>query len=88
MSRSSRALAAPTSGPIETMQDLKGAWLTSLTGFSEGDPINWVNEVRRFRPDRRRTSAIAMTPSNTYRFCILVPARCQALPSSPPPRVT
>ena len=33
------AVAAPTSGPIDSMADMKGAWLTSLTGFREGDPI-------------------------------------------------
>ena len=37
------AVAAPTSGPIESMQHLKGAWLTSLTGFREGAPISWMH---------------------------------------------
>ncbi|CAB4975972.1 unannotated protein [freshwater metagenome] len=37
------AVAAPSSGPIESMQDLKGAWLTSLTGFREGAPISWMH---------------------------------------------
>jgi uncharacterized oligopeptide transporter (OPT) family protein len=35
------AVAAPTSGQVETMQDLKGGWLTSLTGFREGSPVRW-----------------------------------------------
>ena len=39
------AVAAPTSGPIETMQDLKGGWLTSLTGFREGDAIGWQHRM-------------------------------------------
>jgi hypothetical protein len=37
--------AAPTSGPIQTMQDFKGGWLTSLTGFQDGDPINWQHRM-------------------------------------------
>jgi hypothetical protein len=37
--------AAPTSGPIQTMQDLKGGWLTSLTGFQDGDPISWQHRM-------------------------------------------
>ena len=39
------AVAAPTSGPIETMQDLKGGWLTSLTGFQDGDAIGWQHRM-------------------------------------------
>ena len=39
------AVAAPTSGPIETMQDLKGGWLTPLTGFQDGDPISWQHRM-------------------------------------------
>ena len=35
------AVAAPTSGPIDSMKDLKGVWLTSLTGFQEGQPVSW-----------------------------------------------
>ena len=39
------AVAAPTSGPIETMQDLKGGWLTPLTGFQDGDAISWQHRM-------------------------------------------
>ena len=39
------AVAAPTAGPIETMQDLKGGWLTSLTGFREGSPVRWQHRM-------------------------------------------
>ena len=39
------AVAAPTSGPIETMQDLKGGWLTPLTGFQDGDAIGWQHRM-------------------------------------------
>ena len=37
--------AAPTLGPIQTMQDLKGGWLTSLTGFREGSPVRWQHRM-------------------------------------------
>jgi hypothetical protein len=39
------AVAAPKAGPIETMQDLKGGWLTSLTGFQDGDAISWQHRM-------------------------------------------
>ena len=39
------AVAAPPSGSIESIQDLKGAWLTSLTGFREGEPISWLHRL-------------------------------------------
>ena len=34
------AVAAPTAGQVESMQDLKCGWLTSLTGFQDGDAIS------------------------------------------------
>lgn len=34
------AHAAPASGQVDSMQDLKGSWLTSLTGFEEGQSVN------------------------------------------------
>ena len=39
------AVAAPTSGQVETMQDLKGGWLTPLTGFQDGDAISWQHRM-------------------------------------------
>ena len=39
------AVAAPTSGPIDSMSDMKGTWLTSLSGFREGDPIQWMHRL-------------------------------------------
>ena len=38
-------VAAPTSGQVETMQDLKGGWLTPLTGFREGSPVSWQHRM-------------------------------------------
>ncbi len=35
------AVAAPTSGPIDSMTDMKGTWWTSLTGFQDGQPVSW-----------------------------------------------
>ena len=40
------AVAAPTSGPIDSMADMKGTWLTPLTGFREGDPIKWMHQLK------------------------------------------
>ena len=37
--------AAPRSGPIDSTQDFKGAWLTSLTGFQNGKPIHWQHRL-------------------------------------------
>jgi hypothetical protein len=39
------AVAHPL-GPIDSMTDLKGTWLTSLTGFREGDPIKWMHRLK------------------------------------------
>ena len=39
------AVAAPSTGQVESMQDLKGGWLTSLTGFQDGDPISWQHRM-------------------------------------------
>ena len=39
------AVAAPASGQVETMQDLKGGWLTALTGFQDGDAISWQHRM-------------------------------------------
>ena len=39
------AVAAPTSGQVESMQDLKGGWLTPLTGFREGSPVRWQHRL-------------------------------------------
>ena len=39
------AVAAPTSGQVESMQDLKGGWLTPLTGFQDGDAISWQHRM-------------------------------------------
>ena len=40
------AVAAPGSGPIDSMAEMKGAWLTSLSGFREGDPIKWMHQLK------------------------------------------
>ena len=40
------AVAAPSSGSIDSMTDLKGRWLTSLTGFREGDPIKLMHRLK------------------------------------------
>lgn len=39
------AVAAPSTGSFDSMQDFKGGWLTSLTGFQDGDPISWQHRM-------------------------------------------
>ena len=43
--------AAPASGQVDSMQDLKGSWLTSLAGYQEEQPVNWQHRltVRKVR---------------------------------------
>ena len=33
--------AAPASGEVDSIQDLKGSWLTSLAGYQEGQDVTW-----------------------------------------------
>ena len=67
------AVAAPTSGQIETMQDLKGAWLTSLTGFREGDPISWLHRLTV-----RKVKGSAAVAWEEWLDCALQAADCKA----------
>ena len=65
--------AAPTSGPIETMQDFKGGWLTSLTGFQDGDPISWQH-----RMIVRKVKGSAAVAWEQWRDCADYAAKCKA----------
>jgi len=65
--------AAPTSGPIETMQDFKGGWLTSLTGFQDGDPISWQH-----RMIVRKVKGSAGVAWEQWRDCADHKAKCKA----------
>jgi hypothetical protein len=67
------AVAAPTSGPIDSMQDLKGAWLTSLTGFKDGDPISWQH-----RMVVRKVKGSAAVAWEEWRNCADHAAECKA----------
>ncbi len=67
------AVAAPTSGPIDSMQDLKGAWLTSLTGFKDGDPISWQH-----RMVVRKAKGSAGVAWEEWRDCTDHAAECKA----------
>ena len=37
--------AAPESGQIDSMSDLKGGWLTPLVGFQGGDSVSWQHRL-------------------------------------------
>lgn len=65
--------AAPTSGPIQTMQDFKGGWLTSLTGFQDGDPISWQH-----RMIVRKVKGSAGVAWEQWRDCADHAAKCKA----------
>ena len=65
--------AAPTSGPIQTMQDFKGGWLTSLTGFQDGDPISWQH-----RMIVRKVKGSAAVAWEQWRDCADHAAKCKA----------
>lgn len=65
--------AAPTSGPIQTMQDFKGGWVTSLTGFQDGDPISWQH-----RMIVRKVKGSAAVAWEQWRDCADHAAKCKA----------
>ena len=67
------AVAAPTSGPIQTMQDLKGGWLTALTGFREGSPVSWQH-----RMIVRKVKGSAGVAWEQWRDCADHAAKCKA----------
>lgn len=65
--------AAPTSGPIQTMQDFKGGWLTSLTGLQDGDPISWQH-----RMIVRKVKGSAGVAWEQWRDCADHAAKCKS----------
>ena len=65
--------AAPTLGPIQTMQDLKGGWLTSLTGFREGSPVSWQHRLIV-----RKVKESAGVAWEQWRDCADHAAKCKA----------
>jgi hypothetical protein len=67
------AVAAPSTGQVETMQDLKGSWLTSLTGFQDGDQISWQH-----RMIVRKVKGSAAVAWEQWRTCADYPAECKA----------
>ena len=67
------AVAAPTAGPIETMQDLKGGWLTPLTGFREGSPVSWQHRLIV-----RKVKGSAGVAWEQWRDCADHAAKCKA----------
>ena len=67
------AVAAPTSGQVETMQDLKGSWLTSLTGFQDADAISWQH-----RMIVRKVKGSAAVAWEQWRDCADYAVECKA----------
>ena len=67
------AVAAPTSGSFDSMQDFKGGWLTSLTGFQDGDAISWQH-----RMIVRKVMGSAAVAWEQWRDCAGYAAACTA----------
>ena len=67
------AVAAPTAGSIDSMSDLKGTWQTSLTGFREGDPIQWMHQLKV-----RKVLGSAAVAWEEWLDCGVQPAECTA----------
>ena len=67
------AVAAPTAGPFETMQDFKGGWLTSLRGFQDADAISWQH-----RMIVRKVKGSAAVAWEQWRDCADYAVQCKA----------
>jgi hypothetical protein len=67
------AVAAPTSGPNDSMTDMKGTWLTSMTGFRDGDPITWMHQLKI-----RKVNGASAVAWEEWLDCTLQPADCKA----------
>ncbi len=67
------AVAAPSTGQVETMQDLKRGWLTSLTGFREGSPVSWQHRLIV-----RKVKGSAAVAWEQWRDCADHAAKCKA----------
>lgn len=65
--------AVPSSGQVDSMQDLKGAWLTSLAGFQEGQPVNWQHRLTV-----RKVKGSAAVAWEEWRNCADHAAECKA----------
>jgi len=67
------AVAAPTSGPIDSMAELKGTWLTSLSGFQEGQPVSWQHRLIV-----RKVLGSAAVAWEEWRDCVDHTTECKA----------
>lgn len=65
--------AVPSSGQVDSMQDLKGAWLTSLAGFQEGQLVNWQHRLTV-----RKVKGSAAVAWEEWRNCADYAAECKA----------
>ena len=58
---------------IDSMSDLKGTWLTSLTGFQEGQPVSWQHRLTV-----RKVKGSAAVAWEEWLDCGVQPADCKA----------
>ena len=67
------AVAAPGSGPIDSMAEMKGTWLTSLSGFQEGQPVSWQHRLIV-----RKVLGSAAVAWEEWRDCVDHTTECKA----------
>ena len=67
------AVAAPSTGQVESMQDLKSGWLIALTGFREGSPVSWQHRLIV-----RKVKGSAAVAWEQWRDCADHAAKCKA----------
>ena len=68
-----QAGAAPASGQVDSMSDLKGAWVATLTGFMDGEPANWQHRLTV-----RKVNGSAAVAWEEWRDCADHAAACEA----------
>jgi hypothetical protein len=65
--------AAPASGEVDSIQDLKGSWLTSLAGYQEGQDVTWQHLMTV-----RKVKGSAAVAWEAWRDCADHPRECKA----------
>ena len=65
--------AAPASGPITEARDVLGVWLGELTGYQEGQEVDW-----QYRLTVRKTKGQAGVAWQEWRHCANHEAACAA----------
>jgi hypothetical protein len=67
------AVAAPASGPITQARDVLGVWVGELTGYNEGQEVDW-----QYRLTVRKARGQAGVAWEEWRYCVDHEAACAA----------